>query len=114
MLHLEHSTSLIYSPGDSNYWYQFPGISNIMGNTRIHTAAKSRFPPPPRNIWPDTFSLVINRHPFSRIVSLYHDKFSTESKWRTNMKQKMFKEKRSTTQELGNQETIITPEELIK
>ena len=30
------------------------------------------------------------------------------------MKQKMFKEKRATNQDLGNRETIIAPEELVK
>ena len=54
----------IYLKGIVNYCWQ------------IQDMADRLLPPPSKKLWPETFSLVINRHPFSRIVSLYHDKFS--------------------------------------
>ena len=37
---------------------------------------------PPKKKWGSANSLVINRHPFSRLVSYYHQKFHPKSVWK--------------------------------
>ena len=65
------------------------------------------FPPPPRAEWLDTFSLVINRNPFSRLVSLFHDKYSPSSTWRPEEARWIVKKYRTikTRSSLGSEET---------